>query len=101
MGALTRDYIENHIVGEAATFSTDRAHDSPDAFADALIDRVLAMAADQAPVEGAEQLDFNLPVTLRPVANAPQGGCIEVCVGIGVASVCYHRDFKGTRPGKG
>lgn len=100
MATLTREYLENHMSG-AAISAAEGPIDSPGAFADALIDRVLAMAADQSPTDGADQLDFNLPITLRPVANAPQGGCIEVCIGIGIASVCYHRGFKGSRPGKG
>jgi hypothetical protein len=98
---LTVEYLNDHMEADAAA----GMRNTPQEFADALIDVVLQMGKDQ--VESSttqDEVEISVPVRLRAVEKAgvaPQSGCIEVCVGPILWQVCYHRDFKGDRPGPG
>lgn len=97
---LSRTYLRNHMVSDAR--SDDVHAPSAEDFADALIDQILAAAHQQLrDEEESDTIELTLPVTLRAVDRSPQSGCIEVCVDVKLVQVCYHRDFKGDRPGKG
>ncbi|QZY28828.1 hypothetical protein [Nocardioides coralli] len=69
---------------------------------------ILEAAAKQMEESGeasADEVTVDLKARLRPKElpegeTHPLGGCVEVCVGV-IVQVCYHRNFKGSRPGKG
>jgi len=103
MSKLTRQYLFTHMTQQSAAPASPEEAQKAQSFADQFVDEILAAGQNEFESDSDErdELTMSLPVTIRPVVNAPMGGCIEVCVGIGIAQICYHRDFQGDRPGTG
>ncbi|MEY2226876.1 hypothetical protein [Streptomyces sp. BF23-19] len=101
MAKLTRKYLQDHMMNPEGLPARNLV-ETPETFANTFIDQVLMNAQEQLGSEADErdEIELSIPVRLRPVANAPLGGCVEVCVGV-VVTVCYHRGYKGDHPGKG
>ena len=72
-------------------------------FASTLIDEILTEAQKQfsSDADEKDEISLTVPLVLKPVANAPLGGCIEICTGLPWAQICVHKPFKGDRPGEG
>lgn len=98
MQKLSMAYLREH----ASESAPGNRAESADTFGEAVADLALQGAAKQlsGPSDEREEMQFSLPVTIRPVENAgPLENCVEVCVGGGPFQVCYHRTFKGKYPG--
>jgi hypothetical protein len=69
-------------------------------FAKRLIDGILSTAQDQleSDTDERDQIDITLPVTLTPVHEAPEGGCVEIAVG--AVSIPWHPMIKRDRPNR-
>ena len=100
---LTRKYLQDHISGNPEPSEEKREVESAEAFADALLDGILVTAQQEFSTDSEEQdeIQLSVPVTLRPVDGGmqPETNCVEVCVGLPFAHVCYHRTFRGRVPG--
>ncbi|GHG10174.1 hypothetical protein [Streptomyces hydrogenans] len=101
MARLSREYLRNHAPSDIEP--GDRLVETPEAFGEEVINQVLKAAEEQLTSEEDErdEIELSLPVRLRPVVNAPMGGCVEVQIGVPPFVFRYHQEFKGKRPGKG
>lgn len=96
--SLTSDYLWDH----QDEVAKGGMRSSAEEFGDALIDAILEMARQQLGAESTDEINLEVSVRVRPVeVEAPLGGCVEICVGGPPVWVCYHRNFKGKRPGPG
>lgn len=78
---LTADYVADHRIGLHNT----------DSFARALIERVLREAESQLGQRGANSPAALIEIPARMFVSPVQtAGCVQVCVQIGGATVCYH-----------
>lgn len=99
---MDAQYIRDHIEGEPV----DAAPIAGDAeWGQRLYDLVLEVAARQLGDSSAEEVTVAVPFTVKPFMGTDRavamGGCIEICVDLKVVSMCYHRGFKGKKPGPG
>lgn len=102
MAKLSRAYLYSHMTDQSGSAPTADEQERLVPFADQLIDQLLMSGQAQFATDDEEmdEIELTIPVKIRPVANAPMGGCVEICVGVGI-QVCYHRGYKGDNPGTG
>jgi hypothetical protein len=99
MATLSRKYLFAHMNAQATAPPDADENQRLQEFAKQLIDGILSTAQDQleSDTDERDQIDITLPVTLTPVHDAPEGGCVGVSVGFAT----YHQNFKGDNPGDG
>ena len=103
MPRLTRQYLQDHMERDGEVTSIEQNTENPEVFTRILTDAILAKAMEQFETESEErdEVQMSIPVTVRAVDLGALGGCTEVCINVGVISVCRHKGFKGDGHGPG
>ncbi|MEY2226875.1 hypothetical protein [Streptomyces sp. BF23-19] len=89
---LTREYLQDHMMNPEGP-PTRNLVETPETFANTLIDQVLMNAQEQLSPEADErdEIELSIPVRLRPVPKAPLHACVELCAEVAGKRICFHR----------